>query len=310
MLALNKERIPSPSGEISDEAWNAATIKNILSNPAYIGKVRWGRKLGGKYLQGKSPSGKQRRIYTNQDSWILVEGTHPKIINEEIFNKTQDRIKTRYILRGRAIASDGLLTGLVICGKCGRHAYYKTRVLKRKNNLTRSDYICSTHIRYKTCKRYLIAGKKLHEAIISEIDKIASNPKYREKLLALSTNKKNGNLTNELNRFNKELQSINDKQFRILKAYENNVLSLEQFGEAKRTLDDESLQLVREIERINSVLNDKSKAYEAKKRILTTLKKFKQIFYKTSLTNQKDLLQSILGSVVVNRGTIKINYRI
>ena len=62
MIALNAERVPSPTGRISNEVWTTTTIRNILTNPSYIGKVRWGRKLGSKYLQGKSKTGKQKRI--------------------------------------------------------------------------------------------------------------------------------------------------------------------------------------------------------------------------------------------------------
>ena len=231
MLSLNKEGVLSPSGKIGEEAWSSSTIRNILTNPAYIGTVRWGRKLGGKYLQGKSLSGKQRRIVTLQRDWITEPGDHPKIImDKELFDKAQVKLRLRYSLKGRAIASKGLLIGLIKCGRCGKNGYYKTRILKRKNNLVRSDYLCSSYITYKSCQRHIMAAKKLDGIIISNIAKIVSNLAYRKKLLSQNGKNKDTNFKEKLETLNRAKKETEIKQHRILIAYETGTLELEVFG--------------------------------------------------------------------------------
>ena len=310
MLTYNREKIPSPSGTVSDEAWSPATIKNILTNPTYIGKVRWGRKLGGKYLQGRSISGKQRRTLTLPESWILVHGDHPKLIDEILFNSAKERLKLRYVLKGRAVASEGLLVGVVKCGRCGRNAYYKTKVLKKKNNLIRSDYCCQSYVRSKTCQRHIIAAKKLHEIVLSELDKIISNKKHRERLLENNGNGKNNSMLKELDLLRQERKQIEGKQQRILKAYEAGVLPLEEFGNAKRRLDEEEISLIGNIDKIEKVINDKTIEKEMRKKFLHVLSNFKKSFQKAKLEKQKEILHSLIESIFVKRESIKINYRV
>src|SRR3990167_159607 len=67
---LIKGKILSPAGKTGLESWQPQTIKNILSDPAYVGKVRWGRKLGSKYRQGRNFSGKQKRVISNSEEWV------------------------------------------------------------------------------------------------------------------------------------------------------------------------------------------------------------------------------------------------
>lgn len=310
MLLLNKENVPSPSGKIGIEAWSAATTKNILSNPAYIGKVRWGRKLGGKYLQGKTSSGKQKRIYTSPEKWILENSDHPKLIDDKIFNKVQDKLKLRYSLKGRAIASQGLLTGLVICGRCSRKAYFKTIHIKRKNNKIRSDYVCQSYFRHKSCQRHIMTAKKLHDIVLTNIDKITSDLKYRKKLLKKNGNSKNNKLSDQLNILTKYQKEIETKQQRILIAYESGNLSLEEFGNARRRLDDEAVKNIKEIEEIKNTLNDTESAKIAKKKFLEVLKYFKVQFNKVNFSKQKALLQNLVQSVFVKGNRLTINYRV
>jgi site-specific DNA recombinase len=311
MLSLNKGLIPSPAGTVSNEAWSPATVKNILSNPAYIGKIRWGRKLGGKYLQGKSTSGKQKRSFTKPDKWILTDGQQPKIIEEDIYNKVQEKLKLRYILRGRAIASSGLLTGLVYCGRCNRKAYFKSSVYKReKNKNIRHNYVCQTYFRSKTCQRHIMSANKLHEIIIAEIGKVASNITYRKDLLNQNKKQNNSGLNQQKELYIKSIETNNKSQERILRAYESGTLSLEEFGKAKGRLDNESLRFHDELEKINKTLTDTFVAKESMNKFLLMLKDFKKNFGKVDFQKQKNFMQYLISSIIVKNSRVKINFRI
>lgn len=310
MLEFNLKAVPSPTNKISNNAWTTATIKNILTNPAYIGKVRWGRKLGGKYLQGKYSSGKQRRVIVPPDKWIVTDGSHPKIIDELVFYKVQDKLKLRWVIKGRAVASEGLLTGLIKCGRCGSNAYFRRRNGKTKVSPQKFYYACGSYYRSGQCQQHVISAKKVHDIILSDLNKIASNKAFREKLLSNRQDESDSLIFDSFDLFNQEKESIQKKQQRILNAYENGALSLEEFGQSKNRLDQDELKVISEIDKINTLLSDKTRSEQAKKAFLQVLDGFIESFEIAPLKEQKSLLQSLINSVVVKEPKIKINYRI
>lgn len=308
MLDLNRRGVLSPSGKSGNEAWSSTTIRNILKDVAYIGKLRWGRKLGGKYLQGKSPTGKQRRVISK--TWLETTGNQPKIVGEKIFSKAQEKLGLRNNLKGRAVASRGLLTGLVKCGRCGRNAYYKTRTLKRKNNLTRSDYICPSYITYKTCQRHIMAAKKLESAVINDISEIISNPRYKQKLLVQKSGEKNDYARSRLTLLLKANKLIETSQKRLVIAFEHKKIPIKMLSDEAERLQSDFGTNLEEIGKIQTMLADKTKVKEERKRFLKVLSGFSKGFYQVSFDRQKEFLQSLISSVIVKGEGVKINYRI
>ena len=219
-------------------------------------------------------------------------------------------MKSRSVLKGRAVASKGLLTGLIKCGRCGRNAFHKVRVVDREKKSFRRDYVCSSYFRYKTCQRHLMTANKLEGAVVSEIDKIATDPKYRKKLLQQNKENNTNTDTDQLKALTKELASLDKKQKRILIAYESEMLTLDQFGEAKKRLDDESIKLKSAIETIGNKLYNKSKSKESYNKFVSILKEFRKYFTSNELSQQKELIQSLITSIIVSRDNVKINFNI
>lgn len=308
MLALNKERVPSPSGKVSVSAWSAPTIRNILRNPAYISKVQWGRKLGGKYLQGKSIDGKQRRIFADKQNIILVDGTHPAIVSGFSFEASRVKLKLRGEIKGRAVASLGLFTGLIRCGRCGKNAYYKRRFVKRHGK-DRFDYVCSSYFTSKTCQRHVMSAPKLHQAVLGELNKLASNPDFRKKLILSSQKYKKEFDKNELVQIEKVLFDLNTRQRRILTAYEEGVLTLEQFGEAKGQLDETELSLHSRLDELNGQIINTELIKARARSFIKDLQDFNKTFSACDISQQKQIVASLVERVVVTENKIKIFYR-
>lgn len=300
MLQLNKEDTPSPSGAVGLQAWSAATIKNILNNPAYIGKVRWGRKLGSKYKQGKSENGKTKRVIVPKEKWILEDGKNFEgFIDEKVWNAAQEKMKRRAEVKGRAIASNGLLTGLVYCAQCEKKAYYKARLTKKKNGrrYLRNDYICSTHIRHGVCVRYLIAGKKLDDIVIDEIAKLAKRYKKELESFSLPIDEEISNVES----LQKLKTSIHRKQQRLTEAYESEALSLELYAERNKKLDADLLNIEEQIAADKKTISSQEKLNERRKKMVSLLENFKEEFSESDLQKRKDLLRGIIGRVVIDR---------
>ncbi len=98
-------------------AWHVTSIRDILKNPVYMGKIRWSYKKETKAL---NEDGLMRKTRTRSKEYTLVDGLHEAIIDPETFEKAQairiDRIHPP--VKG----SDTLknpLTGLIFCELCG-----------------------------------------------------------------------------------------------------------------------------------------------------------------------------------------------
>lgn len=112
---LNEMKIPSSTGR----GWTQGSIRDILINPVYIGKIRWNwRKTVKTVVDGNRISKRPRQAPTDCQ---LFEGLHEPIISEETWKRAQE------IMAERAVppvpenyVTQNPLSGLVVCGKCGR----------------------------------------------------------------------------------------------------------------------------------------------------------------------------------------------
>ena len=87
---LRDEGAPAPSA-----GWGHPAVHWIISNPTYVGKIRWRDKV--------------------------FDGVHEPLVDEFTFAKAQAILKERgEHAKRRGNASDFLLSGLLRCGRCGK----------------------------------------------------------------------------------------------------------------------------------------------------------------------------------------------
>ena len=72
----------------NNTTWAAASVRRVITNPTYIGKVWYGKR------KTNPTSGKLEA--TNQDTWKINEGEHEAIISEEIFDEANNILAEKY----------------------------------------------------------------------------------------------------------------------------------------------------------------------------------------------------------------------
>ena len=110
------------------EHWSAATIRDMLKNPAYAGKCAWGREKDIKFVRDGGIV--TRRI--RQDDYMLYDAIWEAIVPYETFEKAERIRKSRItpsVKKGDELMNP--LSGLVFCDKCGR---LMTRLGPNKKN--------------------------------------------------------------------------------------------------------------------------------------------------------------------------------
>ena len=102
---LNQRKILTRNGC----QWHGQTIGQLLRNPVYVGRL----------VFGKQPQGRFNRVgdgAVGGDGPIVVENTHPPLVDEATFQRVQVKLAERYYPRNRSRLNDYILSGLVICG--------------------------------------------------------------------------------------------------------------------------------------------------------------------------------------------------
>lgn len=97
--------------------WSSATVRDILRNPVYCGKIRWQYRREERSIVNGSVT-THRREYPDH---ILAEGLHPALISEEDFDRAQEYLDSRRMPRKKDDTElRNPLAGLIYCGLCGR----------------------------------------------------------------------------------------------------------------------------------------------------------------------------------------------
>jgi site-specific DNA recombinase len=183
---LNSERVVSPQpqqGRIS-RSWCPSSIRVILHNERYIGKVLWSRKH--KVRDPKTG----RRVFRKREGEEPIRGAdvpHLRIISDELWAAVRERqelVKRLYeeankppgLLRSSAMNAPYLFSGLLKCHECGanmqivagRGRNHKTQTYGCPMNAHRGDAVCPNRIRVRrdVLERELLAG--LQEKVLSQ----------------------------------------------------------------------------------------------------------------------------------------------
>ena len=94
--------------------WNPSQIKTILTNPVYTGKVTWNHYKSIKVVE----NGKLRKSRPIAKDYMIIDGKHPALISEELFQKAQEKLgrNTREPFSKELVNP---LAGLLYCKNCG-----------------------------------------------------------------------------------------------------------------------------------------------------------------------------------------------
>lgn len=108
---LNELGVPSATGQ----AWTQPVIRDILANPIYAGKVRWGVRAQKKTVQ----DGVVKVSRPRTDDVMIVDGLHPAIVDPDLFDLTQKLLKHPSRPGPKQVELKNPLSGVVVCGCCG-----------------------------------------------------------------------------------------------------------------------------------------------------------------------------------------------
>ena len=149
-------------------AWNTYSVRDILKNIHYIGKIRYNNVKATWIIE----NGERvlKHLKSPDDEVIISEGKHDGIVDKEIFEAAQNRFSGNpRIKQGHELIN--MFSGVLKCKKCGRVMCY----LKKIEGVPR--YVCRCRPScYKSAK-----ASEVEQGIIVALEQ-AELPKLRAKL--------------------------------------------------------------------------------------------------------------------------------
>ena len=110
--------IKPPKGEY----WSPNSVREILSNITYVGKVWWYRRKTVRVVEDSEV--KKTRPRFSPDECLVYDGKHEAIISEELFQAAQEKKGRNHRAKATTKVRNPL-AGLIYC-RCGRAMSYRT----------------------------------------------------------------------------------------------------------------------------------------------------------------------------------------
>lgn len=159
---LNDEAlVPTANGS----RWRVSSLTRLLTNPLYAGYVTHGRRKGGEVLR--------------------VKGSHPALVSEELFERTQQMFETRKRMAPRQATGAYPLAGIARCGLCG--GAVDSSLQRRKGSYI---YRCRQYVNGVGCGNGSVkpnsgtAGEIVEQAVVTAMEGLPQ-PRELDRFLQL-----------------------------------------------------------------------------------------------------------------------------
>lgn len=253
-------------------SWQKSTIKGILTNPVYTGKMVSHRH--------EIKSFKDKRVIEHpEEDWIVVENTHESLVSEHDFETVRDRVSVK--TRDKTTNPDNIFRGIVYCPDCGkRHGFSKRKCEPN----SKGAYRCATMVKYgkEYCSNHYITFEQLYEVVLSDIQRHASLAeenfdKYVEILAKTSNSKRSSEksvLTKEADRGKKRISELDTL---LQKLYEDKVfgvISEERYISMSANMEKELSELKARLNEITAEISETEKCAENAVDFASLVRKF------------------------------------
>jgi site-specific DNA recombinase len=312
---LAAQGIPSPTGK---KRWGLATLRGMLTNPAYTGRVYAGRTHSRPAKIRRSathPMGHPHGslVPTPRQEWILVAEI-PAIVQQEQFDLVQAKLAGNQSFASRHnVAHQYLLRALVSCGICQLACFGRTAPHGQY-----SYYICSgkakpvQNRRDEKCPSRFVPARQLDEFVWQDLCDLITHPQAIAHAMERALH---GHwLPQELQARQENLRrgrvSLEQQIDRLTEAYLGGVIPLAEYQRRRHELEQRSLalenqtrQLLGQIQRQNELAGLASKVEDFCQRIQTALST-------ATFEQKRQLVELLVDRVVITDGDVEIRYAI
>ena len=313
---LNREGIPPRRAG----RWERSVIWGMLRNPAYRGVACFGKTR----LSSRTQTRPQRRrgITTPsntaghqrpREEWIEIPV--PALVTEETFARAQELLYHNKIRSLRRTIAPSVVQGLVGCAKCG---YALSRTSTQTSARKIHYYKCIGSDRWRklggpVCNNNRFIRQELLDQIVwAEVARLLEDPaliqQELDRRLAAArtsdpTRKREQSLQRELSQVDKGIE-------RLLTAYQEELLSLEQLRERMPTLRQRQQALRAELQAITDQANDRAAFLRLAETLTAFLTRLRSAADSLNVTERQKIVRLLVKEILVGEDTITIRHSI
>lgn len=263
------------------------TIRYVLENPFYAGKIRWNR---------QNPSD---HTIKDVSEWIIVDGVHEPLITQKEYDHIQELITARtrpYKARGTS-GIKHWLSGVIKCSACGA-SLVSNALYKGKS----SSYQCQRYNKGQCTHSHFIRTSKLEQSVYDGLVNAFSTCEIH-----FDTTVHTAATSDDKKRILNSIARLDDKEQRIKQAYRDGIDTIDEYRENKNLLNKERAELMELLNRYSNPDNIDKKAFA---------QQIKNVY--DIVTNEDadkldraNAIRSIVNSITYNKDsdTIIINFK-
>lgn len=247
---LTLSGVPTYNG---DAEWSKETIKTILTNPTYIGKVKWNDRMQVKTMvNGELVSSRPRSNHT--DHYMEYDGKHKQhaLIDEETFMQCSNKFHSDKTKSGLKLINP--LAGLLVCKHCGKsmvYQGYRTRTNTDPRYLHPQSQLCK--VKSAIASDVVAAVKHALTMYIEDFQlKIDNLPDVDE-----------NTIQSQIDTLQAEMRKIERKLAKLFDAWEDEKISDNEFVQRKAVNTERIAAIKRQIADLESSVPEKDE-YEEK----------------------------------------------
>ncbi len=256
---LGNRQIKTRKGNV---CWQATTIRNLLSNAAYMGKAYFSktecsqRKRMTKGLRAKGGYSARNYCRKQRASEEWIEIGVPAIIGTEIFELARQRLKINKVQSARNTIETSLLQGLLVCSECG---YSLHRVSSNSSKRKIYYYRCggadsSRFGKAKKCRCRAVRQDYVDELVWQNILELLKDPRLIEAEINKRTEQaKNAHpAVNQKELLEKQKANLLQAVDKLLDAYQEGLVEMAELRKRMPDLQKRLGTTVKELENLQA----------------------------------------------------------
>ena len=292
--------------------FDAHLVRLILKNPVYCGKIAYGRRKTEKVYGTRN-----EYHLVEQDNYILVDGQHDAVIEEDVWQAAQVKLilqakKYEHVNRGKDTKTH-LLSGIVKCPVCGAGMYGNKSIKRKKDGTKYKDFY------YYGCKhRTMTRGRKcdykkqireelLDDAVAEVIVKLVGNSKFAAMMQEKINSKVDTAVIDaELADFEKQLRQYYAVKLKLAEEIDSLDPDDRHYIKRKADLDDRLYRMYDKIEDVETQLIEtraKRQAVEAEKltgdNIYKVLIYFEKLYAVMNEVERRQLMEALISEIQI-----------
>lgn len=270
---------------ISDE-WTISSVKDILSNPTYIGKIVWNRRKQKK----KTKNGHLIISRPRNQEYLIYDGLHEPIVDIKTWDLVQEKRKQNAPKVKHSNIVQNPLVGLVFCKKCGKPM--------QRRPYTKADKPATLMCSNSKCdnissKLYIVENK-----IIESLKIWLENYKVDYEIQYNSNTDDNNLIEQSISATQKGLEKENTKLNKIYDFLENGIYSKDEFINRSKSIKENIQSLEIKLKEYTELLNKNNESKQQKEIMIPKLKNVIDLYYNLESAEDKNiLLKSVIAKV-------------